>query len=362
MANSYVTEFPIEYLNALDKEMTQASFSSKYDVQGAEFVSKRTVKVPNIKFDNGMMPYDGFKTDTGASLEWTTYTLDNDKQAVFKVDAAEDIDTAHILSTNLGGEFLRTQAVPEMDADFFSKMVEYAGNRATTALAEQNIKAELRKVRTAFTQAGVTGGDLYMSSAALELLENAIDRQFAGEGTITDTVGSYNGFAVYEVPEDRLGTGVDFIAIANGCARYIKKRAASYIFQPGQHPLGDDWLSQFRWIYGAISELNKRKGIYAHHTAEVGVNLTKFTAGTHEGVIDTEAKTVAINVPASTPITGLAIAYEDAAMTCKQGNTPIENGVTTVDFTSGTAKNFTFTAENGVGTATYKVTITVASE
>lgn len=358
----YTNEFPTEYLTALDEVMTQASFSSKYDVGGAEFVSKKTVKVPRIEFKNGMLPYDGFQTDTGASLEWDTYELDHDEQASFKVDAVEDIDSAHILSTNLGGEFIRTEAVPHMDADFFAKMVEYAGNRSTTALTQQNIKGEIRKMRTAFTQAGLTGGDLYMSSAALEMLENAIDRQFAGEGNITDSVGSYNGFTIYEVPDVRLGNGVDFIGIAAGCARYIKKRAASYIFAPGSHPLGDDWLSQFRWVYGAIARMNKRVGIYAHHNAEVGVNLTKFTAGTYEGVIDNEAKTVAINVPASTPITGLAISYEDAAMTCKQGNTPIENGETTVDFTSGTAKNFTFTAENGVGTATYKVTVTVASE
>lgn len=39
----------------------------------------------------------------------------------------------------------------------------------------------------------------------------------------------------------------------------------------------------------------------------------------------------------------------------------IENGVTTVDFTDKTAKNFAFTAANGVGTATYKVTITKAT-
>nr|DAL99442.1 MAG TPA: major capsid protein [Caudoviricetes sp.] len=362
MADSYVTEFPTEYLTALDEELAQASFSSKYDVAGAEFVSKKTVKVPRIEFDNGLMPYDGFQTDTGASLIYDTYELDHDDQATFRVDAVEDIDTAHILSANLGGEFIRTKAVPEMDADFFEKMVKLAGNRSTTALTPQNVKSEIRKMRTAFTQAGLTGGDLYMSSAALELLENAIDRQFAGEGTITDSVGSYNGFTIYEVPEVRLGTGVDFIGIAPGCARYIKKRAASYIFQPGSHPLGDDWLSQFRWVYGAIVRLNRKPGIYAHHSAEVGVNLTKFTAGTFEGVIDNDAKTVAINVPASTPITGLAISYEDAAMACKQGNTPIENGVTTVYFTSGTAKNFTFTAANGIGTATYKVTVTVASE
>ena len=362
MAEVNITEFPVEYLTALDEELAQASFSSKYDVNGAEFVSKKTVKVPRIEFDNGLLPYDSFQTDTGASLEWDTYELDHDDQATFRVDAVADTDTAHILSTNLGGEFIRTKAVPEMDADFFGKMVQLAGNRSTTALTQQNIKSEIRKMRTAFTQAGLTGGDLYMSSAALELLENAIDRQFAGEGSITDKVGSYNGFDIYEVPAVRLGAGVDFIGIAPGCARYIKKRAAAYIFQPGSHTTGDDWLSQFRWVYGAIVRMNRKVGIYAHHNAEVGVNLTKFTAGTHEGVIDNEAKTVAINVPVSTPITGLAISYEDAAMTCKQGNTPIENGKTTVDFTSGTAKNFTFTAENGVGSATYKVTVTVASE
>lgn len=361
MAEPYANEFPVDYLTALDEELTQSSFSSKYDVEGAEFVSKKTVKVPRIEFKNGLMPYDEFKTDTGASLEYDMYELDHDAQADFKVDAVEDIDTAHILSTNLGGEFIRTKAVPEMDYDFFEKMVEYAGNRSTTALTETNIKSEIRKARTAFTQAGLAGGDLYMSSEALELLENAIDRTFANEGNITDSVGNYKGFDIYEVPDLRLGTGVDFIAIAPGCARYIKKRSVSYIFAPGRHTNGDCWLSQYRWVYGAIALKNKRNGIYVHHNAEVGVALTKFQAGEYEGVIDADAKTVAIAAPASATLTGLAISYADADMGCKQGNTVIENGVTTVDFTDKTAKNFTFTAANGVGTATYKVTITKAT-
>lgn len=258
-----IQEFPIEYLETLDEVLEVSSFSSKYDVQGAEFVNKKSVMVPRIVLTDGLNDYDGFETENNAQLVYDVYTLDNDKQAVFKVDAVDDIDTAHLLSTQLNAEFLRVKAVPAMDLNFFTAVNAKAAVKGTTALTVDNIKAEIRKIRTAYTQAGLIGGDLYMSSAALELLENAIDRQFAGEGAITDMVGSYNGMNLFEVPDDRLG-GLDFAAVAPGVIRYIKKRAVTYLFAPGTHTEGDCWLSQSRWVYGAVAWNNKVKGLYTN--------------------------------------------------------------------------------------------------
>lgn len=270
MANtSYITEFPVEYLNALDEVLVRESFSSKYDVGGTEFVTKKTVKVPRIEFKKGMVDYDGFKTDTGASMTYDTYELDADKQAVFSVDAVEDVDTAHILSTNLNSEFLRTEAVPEMDKHFFTAVEAQAKTKATAKLTVANIKAELRKARTQMRNAGVSAADLYMSADALALLEDAIDRQFAGEGAITDAVGKYNMFTIYTPPEDRLAD-LDFAVVAPNTIRFIKKRAVTYLFAPGTHTSGDCWLSQSRWVYGAVTYENKKPGLYVNKSATTG--------------------------------------------------------------------------------------------
>jgi len=108
---------------------------------------------------------------------------------------------------------------------------------------------------------------------------------------------------------------------------------------------------------------------YGHIIAKVGVcaeaKLNSFGVkigdNTYNGTINEAAGTVAISVPASTTITACKILFtasEDA--TLKQGSTAIVSGTTEISFTSGTAKTFTVTAEDGINTKDYAVTVTVA--
>lgn len=267
MANT-ISKFPEAYTDALDEVLATSSFASRYGDTGAEFVNARTVNVPDIAFASAKVnDYDGFKTQNDVTLTYTPYTLDHDKQAVFSVDAVDDLDTASVLSTKAASEYERTIFVPAVDTDFFSVLKAKAKATGTTALTAANIKGEIRKARSQFAQAGLMGGDLYMSSAALALLEDATQREWSNETAITDTVGSYDGFSIFEVPDAELGT--DFTAVSGGknTARYITKRAVSYIFAPGAHTGGDCWLSQHRWVYGTIVKKNKVSGIYVNAAA-----------------------------------------------------------------------------------------------
>lgn len=260
-----VNEFPEAYAQALDEVLTTSSFAARYGETDAQFINAKTVNVPDIAFaSDKLSDYDEFKTANDVSLTYTPYTLANDKQAVFHVDAAEDAETASIRSTQAAAQYERTIFVPAVDKDFFTIAAAKAKSKGTTKLTAANIKDEIRKARSQFTQAGLMGGELYISSAALALLEDAVDRQFSNETSITDSIGSYDGFQLFETPDALLGA--DFTVISGGKAtiRYITKRAVSYLFAPGSHTQGDNWLSQHRWVFGTIVPKNKVAGIYTN--------------------------------------------------------------------------------------------------
>lgn len=265
-----IQKFPESFSTAIDEVLAGATYASKYNVQGAEFVSGRTVNVPDIDFGNLTEPddYDRFATEHGVTLNYTPYKLDNDKQMQFYVDATEDIDNAAILTASEVGEFERTILAPYIDKGFFGTAVKRAGTSKVEA-SIADIKASIRAMRSAFTEKGLAGGELYCTSDVVAALENAVNREFSNDTTITDTVGNYDGFNIYEVPSALLGANTNFIGISGGLKtiRYITKRAANYTFAPGTHTKGDGWLTQLRWIYGTIVYNNKRPGIYLNKKA-----------------------------------------------------------------------------------------------
>lgn len=259
------TEFPVEYAQVLDEVVEQESFTNRYNVQGAEFVNARTVKVPEIVIENGTTEYDRFQTKNNASIVYTPYELDMDRETAFYIDALDVQDQPLLDLVKVGSEFERVKFVPEVDKYFFNKAKAAAKTKGTTNITAANIKGELRKVRTQLKQNGYNSASLYLTSDCLACLEDAMDREYSTEGTITDTVGRYNIFDLYEVPDDRLGN--DFIAIADGDDRLIRnviKRAVSNLFVPGVLQNGDGYELQMRWVYGTIALKNKNGGLYSN--------------------------------------------------------------------------------------------------
>lgn len=273
-----IKEFPKEYSEALDEVLIGSTYCGKYHVDGAEFVSARQVSVPSIDFGTNPEPtaYNRFASEDGATINRTIYTLDHDLEKQFYGDALDAVDEACAAATTVVSEYLRTVFAPYEDKLFFQSIVANAPKESKksytgdTVLTVDNIKSELRKVRKQFTQVGLRAGDLYMTSDALALLEDATNRQWGNDGAINDIVGSYDGFNIYEVADDTLGT--DFTAIASGTEsiRYITKRAVSYLFMPGQHTKGDGWLAQMRWVFGHVALNNKKVALYTHKGTAAG--------------------------------------------------------------------------------------------
>lgn len=261
-------QFPTEYLEQIDQTLLGEMFASRYQTGGEEFVSHRTVMVPDLSFPDEGIPndYDGFATENTAKLTYTPYELAYDKQCTFRVDAVDDIDVAGLLTVNEAAEYDRTVFAPWVDTVFFRDTAAMAGgaSKTTEAISAENVKDEFRKLRTHLRKHGLKGGNVYMSSDALAALEDATMREWANEGTITDSVGNYNGFELFEDAAGRLPDGIEMLAIAGGITtvRYVMKRAVTYTFAPGTHTTGDDWLTQIRRVFGNIVRKNKRPGIY----------------------------------------------------------------------------------------------------
>lgn len=257
-----VTEFPVEYAQTLDEVVAQESFTTRYNVQGAEFVNARTVKVPEMKIAKGTTDYDKFQTKNDVTITYTTYELDMDRETAFYLDALDVQDQPLLDLVRVGSEFERVKFVPEVDKHFFGKAATAAKTNAKTDLTAANIRSELRKARTQLKQNGYNSAALYLSSDAMSCLEDSLDRTFSGEDVITDAVGRYNIFDLYEVPDDRLG--VDFCVIANGerVIRNVVKRAVSKLFTPEVNQNGDGYELQMRWVFGTVALKNKNGGIY----------------------------------------------------------------------------------------------------
>lgn len=259
-------QFPVEYLETIDETLMGEMFASRYQTGGEEFVSGRTVMVPDISFPGQTIPndYDGFSTENPATLKYTPYELAYDKQCIFRVDAVDDIDTAGLLTVNEAAEYDRTVFAPWADRTFFRDTASMAGGSSANAVTEANVVAMFRALRTHLRAHGLAGADVYMSSNAVGALEDATKREWANEGTITDSIGRYNEFELFEDAGGRLPDGVDLLAIAGGIStvRYVMKRAVTYTFAPGTHTTGDDWLTQIRRVFGNVARINKRAGIY----------------------------------------------------------------------------------------------------
>lgn len=267
-----ISTFPTEYLDAIDEVLAGATYASAYNVGAAEFASGRQVSVPDISFGDSPDPvaYDRFKSgDATVTVNRTVYTLDHDVEKTFYVDAEDAGDEPAAAQTTAIAEYERTVFAPYIDRDFFKVAAAQAKATATETLTKDTIKAAVRAAINQFTEAGLAGGSLYVTSDVRAMLEDATNREWSSETAVTHAVGTWDGLSVLSVPTALLGDKVNFLAISGGTntIRYITKRAATYQFAPGDHTEGDGYLAQLRWVFGTIVRKNRKPGIYASKVA-----------------------------------------------------------------------------------------------
>ena len=220
------------------------------------------------------------------------YTVTQDRDVEFFLDKRE-VDESNQTATiqNVSVQFERTQAVPEKDAYFFSKVAKVAadnGLKSSTALADYTTKNALTKVKDIIAKVRRyrnKGLVLYVRPEIMDLL--ALSEQIA-HSMETTTIAANDGKAIQTrivvidgtplievVDDDRFASEFEFtdgyaqkagsykiniLAATPLTTKMVPKIASIYFFAPGQHTEGDGYLYQNRAHYDTFVFPNGKDG------------------------------------------------------------------------------------------------------
>ena len=130
MANN-ITLFT-EEIALLDEVYKRASLTAVLDGNSdlaAMTQYSHEFKIPKLNMD-GLGDYsrtNGY-AEGSVTLDFETKAPNYDRGRVFKVNDMDDMETVRLAFGRLSGEFIRTKAVPELDAFRFAKYASYAPN------------------------------------------------------------------------------------------------------------------------------------------------------------------------------------------------------------------------------------------
>lgn len=243
------------------------------------------------------------------------FTLEHDRDISFLVDKAEVDETNQTASIqNISRTFEQTQAVPETDALFFSKVAQKAqeteGYHSSTAAADYTAENTFSKLK-GYLAAGKlrrykASGSLimYVTSAIMDNLENSKEfsrkiemTQIAEGGIGIETrVTDIDGVPVMEVVDnerfydkfnfDPTDGGFEPVAseshrinVLVACGQTCKtvpKISSIYYFEPGTHTEGDGYLYQNRSLSDVFVFPNGKDGKI--DSIYVDVDTTAYTA------------------------------------------------------------------------------------
>lgn len=247
------------------------------------------------------------------------FTLTHDRDVEFLVDKA-DVDETNATASiqNISKVFEKTQAAPESDALFFSKVAQKAqtldGYHSETAIStytEANVFKKLKamlaadKLRRYRAQGALI---MYVCSAIMDLLEQSaaftrsieMTRISEGGTGLETRVTDIDGVPVMEVIDDERfydkfdfdGADGGFMPVAKTesvtgsrkinvliaspmTVKFVPKISSIYFFAPGAHTIGDGYLYQNRSLSDVFVFPNGRDGLV--DSVYVDVDTTEYT-------------------------------------------------------------------------------------
>lgn len=271
--------------NELLEIRRQNSITSPFITQNVKWLNSKT-------FHFTLMSTSGYKNHSRAggwnrgtySQTDKTFTLEHDRDIEFLVDKA-DVDETNATASiqKISKVFEQTQASPETDALFFSKITAQAKtselytNTALSSYTKSNVFEKLKgMLKQGRLRAYKGNGSLimYVNSTIMDLLEQStaftrkIEMTQISEGGIglETRVTDIDGMTVMEVIDDDVfydafnfnGTNGGYELISNTShklnvciasletCKIVPKIASIYYFAPGSHTQGDGYLYQNR--------------------------------------------------------------------------------------------------------------------
>ncbi len=253
-----------------------------------EGANANEIVVPSLSMD-GLADYsrnDGYVKGS-VTLTWSTVRFNYERGRMFEVDSMDDEETQNIAFGRLAGEFLRTQAVPELDAFRFAQIASTNGISKVqgTFTDGEEVIAALRTAVSALDEAEVPDEDriLFISPEVMGMIEDmdttksrSVLSSFAAivnvpAGRFFTAVTLYDGTSSGEedggFAKAANGKDINFLIVHKPAVLMFTKHLLSKIIPPENNPDSDAWRYAYR-SYGLCSVFrNKTAGIYLHHRA-----------------------------------------------------------------------------------------------
>ena len=233
---------------------------------------------------------DGFvRGDVTAA--WRSYAPQYDRGRQFVVDRVDDAENMSMIFANLGGEYLRTKAVPETDAIRFR---DYSKNASDSMKTAENISTaagmiaavDLGVEKLDDAEVPYEGRILFVNPTTYRLLKGGITRMtMNGENGIDYNIEMYNDMRVITVPKGRFNTAltlqqpdshddvggytltgstINFLIIHPSAIMQANCFTEPRIFSPAVWQQSQGWAWDFRQYHGAWVKHQKANGIYVN--------------------------------------------------------------------------------------------------
>lgn len=281
-----------KYVPLLDEVYKQSALTADLESDASlarEGANANEIIVPKISMD-GMADYDrnsGYVTGD-VNLTWETVKFNYERGRMFSVDDMDNEESQNQAFGRLAGEFIRTQAVPELDAFRFAI---YAGTEgiskvaagaalatgeaviaalrvATAKMDEDEVPYENRILYITPTLKGLIDDlDTTKSKAVLERFSKIVlVPQTRFYTAITLKSGKDGEKAGGFVKADG-AKNINFLIVHKPAVLQFTKHAVPKIISPEANQDADAWKYGYRNYGLADVYENKVAGIYLHHDA-----------------------------------------------------------------------------------------------
>ena len=225
------------------------------------------------------------------TASWRQYTPQWDRGRQFMVDIADNSESLGLAFGTLGGEFMRTKVIPEVDACRFAT---YSKKAADSMKTVENISTgagavaaiDLGTAKLDDAEVPYEGRILFVNPTMYRYLKAGITRYtMNGENGIDYNVEMYDSMRVITVPSGRFntvctlaqpsahdeaggytaaGSTINFMIVHPSAIMQASKLVQPRIFSPMENQQAQGWLYDFRQYHGAWVKHQKANGIYVN--------------------------------------------------------------------------------------------------
>ena len=278
-----------KYTDLLDDVYKNASCTSVLDMDGALVqagMNANEIVIPKIEMD-GLADYsrNGGYVQGNVNITHETVKFNYDRGRRFSVDAMDNEETAGVAFGKLASEFIRTKAVPEMDAVRFAAYSAISGIGSVTetlsavddfmtsvragvnALDEAEVPADGRYLFVTPTiYNGVLNLNTYISKAVLESFAGIIKVPQSRFYTAVDLLdGTSSDEEIGGFKKASGAADINYMIIHKPAVIQFGKHTVNKIIPPENNPDADAYLFAYR-AYGLTDAYeNKAAGIYCSH-------------------------------------------------------------------------------------------------